>query len=76
LEGKSVALVRLQQRAAQRGGVPHQQRVALTDGAEALQEQMLAHFPEHTLVLDIVSVQFPSKRAKCGRRWSLTTSRC
>jgi hypothetical protein len=54
LEGKSVALTRLQQRAAQRGGVPHQQRVALTDGAEALQEQMLAHFPEHTLVLDII----------------------
>jgi len=54
LAGKSVALTRLQQRAAQRGGVPHQQRVALTDGAEALQEQMLAHFPEHTLVLDII----------------------
>ena len=54
LEGKSVALRRLQQRAAQRKGAPHQQRVALTDGAEALQEQMLAHFPEHTLVLDII----------------------
>jgi hypothetical protein len=53
LEGKAVALTRLQQRAAQRGGAP-QQRVALTDGAEALQEQLLAHFPEHTLVLDII----------------------
>jgi hypothetical protein len=54
LAGKSVALTRLAQRAAQRKGVPEQQRVALTDGAEALQEQMLAQFPEHTLVLDII----------------------
>ena len=53
LEGKAVALTRLQQRASQRGGAP-QQRVALTDGAEALQDQLLAHFPEHTLVLDII----------------------
>ena len=52
LEGKAVALRRLQQRAAQRGSA--QQQVALTDGAEALQEQLLAHFPEHTLVLDII----------------------
>ncbi len=54
LEGKSVALTRLKQRAAERVGPPCQQRVALTDGAEALQEQMLAQFPEHTLVLDII----------------------
>jgi hypothetical protein len=54
LAGKTVALTRLQQRAAQRGGVPDQQRVALTDGAEALQEQLRAHFPAHTLVLDII----------------------
>ena len=54
LAGKTVALRQLQQRAAQRVGVPHQQRVALTDGAEALQEQLLAHFPAHTLVLDII----------------------
>jgi hypothetical protein len=54
LEGKSVALTRLAQRTAMRGGVPTQQRVALTDGAEALQEQLLAHFPGHTLVLDII----------------------
>ena len=54
LDGKTVALRRLQQRVAQRGGVPDQQRVALTDGAEALQEQLLAHFPAHTLVLDII----------------------
>ena len=54
LDGKIVALTRLQQRAVHRGGAPHPQRVALTDGAEALQEQLLAHFPEHTLVLDII----------------------
>ncbi len=54
LDGKTAALTRRQQRAAPRGGVPDQQRVALTDGAEALQEQLLAHFPAHTLVLDII----------------------
>ncbi len=54
LDGKTVALSRLQQRAAQRAAPPLQQRVALTDGAEALQEQLLAHFPAHTLVLDII----------------------
>jgi hypothetical protein len=54
LDGKRVALTRLQQRVTQRGGTPPQQRVALTDGAEALQAQVLAHFPAHTLVLDII----------------------
>jgi hypothetical protein len=54
LEGKTVALTRLQQRAAQRRDTPPEQRVALTDGAEALQEQVRVHFPAHTLVLDII----------------------
>ncbi len=54
LEGKTVALTRLQQRAAHRSGPPLQQRAALTDGAEALQERLQAAFPEHTLVLDII----------------------
>ncbi len=54
LEGKGIALTRLQQRSAQRVGPQIQQRVALPDGAEALQAQMVAHFPEHTLVLDII----------------------
>lgn len=54
LEGKAVALMRLKQRAQQRSGPPQQERVALTDGAEALQTQLQAHFPEHTLVLDII----------------------
>ncbi|MDQ5851092.1 MAG: ISKra4 family transposase [Chloroflexota bacterium] len=54
LEGKVVALARLQQRCAARCGPQIQARVALTDGAEALQTQLQAHFPEHTLVLDII----------------------
>jgi len=44
----------LAQRVTQREGPHLQQRVALTDGAEALQQQLLSHFPEHTLVLDII----------------------
>ena len=54
LDGKDVALRRLGQRVAQREGAHIQDRVALTDGAEALQERLVAQFPEHTLVLDII----------------------
>ena len=54
LEGKDVALERLAQRVAQRVGPQIRDRVALTDGAEALQERVVAQFPEHTLVLDII----------------------
>jgi hypothetical protein len=54
LDGKAVALARLQQRVTQRVGPQIQERVALTDGAEALQTQVQAHFPAHTLVLDII----------------------
>jgi hypothetical protein len=54
LEGKAVAMSRLVQRVAQHEGPHLQQRVALTDGAEALQQQLVRHFPEHTLVLDII----------------------
>ena len=28
--------------------------MALTDGAAALQQQLMLHFPQHTLVLDII----------------------
>jgi 23S rRNA pseudoU1915 N3-methylase RlmH len=52
--GKTVALERLAQRVAQHDHAHIQQRVALTDGAEALQQQMQAHLPQHTLVLDII----------------------
>jgi hypothetical protein len=54
LAGKTVALERLAQRVAQHDHTPIQQRVALTDGAEALQQQMQAQLPQHTLVLDII----------------------
>lgn len=54
LDGKEAAITRLAQRAQQREGAPIQHRVALTDGAEALQQQMLAQLPDYTLVLDII----------------------
>jgi hypothetical protein len=54
LAGKAVALERLAQRVRQHDHAHIQQRVALTDGAEALQQQMQAHLPQHTLVLDII----------------------
>ena len=53
LEGKAVAM-RSWPAVTQREGPHLQQRVALTDGAEALPQQLLRHFPEHTLVLDII----------------------
>jgi hypothetical protein len=54
LAGKAVACGALAQRAAQRDGQQIQHRVALTDGAEALQDQMQAHFPDYALILDIM----------------------
>jgi hypothetical protein len=54
LDGKAVALTRLVARAQQREGLHIRDRVALTDGAEALQTQMTTHFPLYTLVLDII----------------------
>ena len=53
-EGKAIGMARLVEQAMPRDGPPIQARVALTDGAEALQQQLLARFPEHTLVLDII----------------------
>ncbi len=54
LAGKAAACADLAQRAAQRDGAHLQHRVALTDGAEALQTQMQAQLPEYTLILDIM----------------------
>jgi hypothetical protein len=54
LAGKAVACADLAQRAAQREGRQIQHRVALTDGAEALQSQVQAHCPSHSLILDIM----------------------
>jgi hypothetical protein len=47
LAGKAVALERLTQRVRQHEQPYIQQRIALTDGAEALQQQMQAHLPQH-----------------------------
>lgn len=56
LDGKTVALEQLSARVA-----PHQQtsivhRIALTDGALALQQQTGAAFPDFTLILDLIHV--------------------
>lgn len=52
--GKADAMGRLAARVAQRDGPHLQHRVALTDGAEALQQQWMTHFPAYTLILDII----------------------
>lgn len=54
LAGKAMAISRLARRVAQRDGPHIHQHVALTDGAEALQQQMRTHVPAHTLILDII----------------------
>jgi hypothetical protein len=54
LDGKAVALGRLAARARRRDGPQIVDRVALTDGAHALQDRMRAALPGHTLVLDII----------------------
>jgi hypothetical protein len=56
LEGKAAALSQLAQQVARRDSPQFVHRVALTDGAEALQQQMLDHLPGFTLVLDIIHV--------------------
>jgi hypothetical protein len=53
LDGKATAITKLAQRAALRVGAHIRDRVALTDGAEALQQQMTTRLPDYTLVLDI-----------------------
>jgi hypothetical protein len=54
LDGTAPAMARLAERAAQREHAAIMHRVALTDGAEALQQQMTAQLPGFTLVLDII----------------------
>lgn len=54
LEGKDIAFARLSQRITQREGAHIQHRVALTDGAEPLQNRMLALPSPFTLLLDII----------------------
>jgi hypothetical protein len=54
LEGQAVAMRRRVARGAQREGPHIQQRVALTDGAEVVQQQGVTHLPEFPLILDII----------------------
>jgi len=54
LDGKAVAVERLAARALRREGPQITDRVALTDGAEALQDKIRAALPDFTLVLDII----------------------
>ena len=54
LDGKAAAVQVLQQRTALRDGPHIVARLALTDGAESLQQQMTSTFPEFTLILDII----------------------
>jgi hypothetical protein len=56
LDGKTAAVTKLAQRAALRDGPQVRDRVALTDGAEALQSQMQTQLPTYTLVLDSIHV--------------------
>lgn len=56
LDGKAAALKRLAHWAAKRDGRHIRQRVALTDGAKALQDQMRLRLPNFILVLDIIHV--------------------
>ena len=54
LDGKGIAIERLAQRVAQREGQHVQDRVALTDGSEPLQNRVLEQCSRFTLVLDII----------------------
>jgi hypothetical protein len=56
LDGKTAALRQLAHQVAQRDNPQFRYRVALTDGSEALQQQMLDHLSDFTLVLDIIHV--------------------
>jgi hypothetical protein len=56
LDGKAAALARLAARTAQYDGPQIHQRLALTDGADALQRALRAALPEYPLVRDIIHV--------------------
>jgi hypothetical protein len=56
LDGKEAALARLGARVQTRDGPHIVDRVALTDGSEALQDRTAAALPNFTLVLDIMHV--------------------
>jgi hypothetical protein len=54
LDGKAAALTRLAARAALYDGPHIHQRVALTDGADALQRALRDALPDYPLVLDVI----------------------
>jgi hypothetical protein len=54
LDGKDVALQRLEQWVANRQGAHIQACIALTDGCEALQQRVQRYFPGFTLILDFI----------------------
>lgn len=54
LEGKDTALERLAQQVKKREGPHIKQRVALTDGCEALQTRVLNYCPDFALILDFI----------------------
>jgi len=54
MKGKIFAIERLSKRVNQREGKHIEHRVALTDGAEALQDRILDSFPRFELILDII----------------------
>jgi hypothetical protein len=54
LQGKDVALGRLARQVKKREGSRVKHRVALTDGAEALQVRVLSYCPNFTLILDFI----------------------
>jgi hypothetical protein len=56
LEGKTVAMSHLAEQVTQRHRPAFAYRVALSDGSQALQQQLLDHLPDFTLVLDIIHV--------------------
>jgi hypothetical protein len=54
LDGKTAAVTRLAERTAQYDGPHIQQRLALTDGDDALQRALRDALPDYPLVLDII----------------------
>lgn len=56
LDGKPAAIKRLADWSTRRDGPHIRDRVALTDGSEPLQKQMLSELPGFSLVLDIIHV--------------------
>jgi hypothetical protein len=54
LQGKDVALERLARQVNKRQGPHIKHRIALTDGAEALQVRVLNYCPDFTLILDFI----------------------